>query len=366
MRITRIDCTPVTFPMRTTLAFAAGQMTASEHVLIQVHTDEGLTGTAEAPSRPYLYGESQRSMIAAAERWFAPALIGTDPFGIEAAWETLDRVAHNNTIKGALDLALHDIIGQALGIPCHRLLGGYATSARVTYVCGHAPPAAMADEALAMAAAHGIDAFKLKVGFDPREDAEMVRVMRRALPDALLYLDGNEAFRAQDAIRFLRIAEENGIAWIEEPCAVPDRAGRRQIARAANVPVLGDESCQRPEDVAREIADGTVHMVSIKLARSGYRNARSILGACAASRVRPMVGSQGDSGVGVLAALHFCVAHRATQALPAELSFFLNLGSDLLAEPLVIRGGRLQATDAPGLGIAIDPGKLAQCRADRV
>src|SRR6185437_1358024 len=170
-------------------------------------------------------------------------------------------------------------------------------------------------------------------------------------------------FRAQDAIRLLRIAEECGIAWVEEPCAVADRAGRRQVARAANVPILGDESCQTPEDVAREIAEETVHMVSIKLARTGYRNARAILGACTASRIRPMVGSQGDSGVGVLAALHFCVAHRATCALPAELSFFLNLGSDLLAEPLVIRAGRLQASDAPGLGITIDDARLAKCRA---
>src|SRR6185437_2515156 len=136
---------------------------------------------------------------------------------------------------------------------------------------------------------------------DPVADAAMMRVMRRALPNALLYLDGNEAFRAQDAIRLLRIAEECGIAWVEEPCAVADRAGRRQVARVANVPILGDESCQTPEDVAREIAEETVHMVSIKLARTGYRNARAILGACTASRIRPMVGSQGDSGVGVLA-----------------------------------------------------------------
>jgi L-alanine-DL-glutamate epimerase-like enolase superfamily enzyme len=364
MKITRIACTPVTFPMRTTLAFASGQMAASEHVLVQVHTDEGLTGTAEAPSRPYLYGESQRSMIAAVERWFAPVLIGADPFAIETAWEALDRVAHNNTVKGALDLALHDIIGQALGVPCHRLLGGYATSARVTYVCGHASPAVMQEEALAVAAEYGIDAFKLKVGLDPLADAEMIVAMRRALPHALLYLDGNEAFRAQDAIRLLRVAEANGIAWVEEPCAVADRAGRRQVARVANVPILGDESCQTVEQVGREIADGTVHMVSIKLARTGYRNASAILGACAAARVRPMVGSQGDSGVGVLAALHFCVAHRATQALPAELSFFLNLGSDLLAEPLTIRAGRLEASGAPGLGIAIDPDKLARCRVD--
>lgn len=364
MKITSIVCTPFTLPMRAQLAFAAGNMAVTEHVLVEIHTDQGLVGTAEAPSRAYLYGELQRSMVAAVEQWFAPALIGLDPLAIELAARALDRIAHNYTIKGAIDLALHDIVGQALGVPCHRLLGGYATSARVTYVCGHGAPQAMADEALAMQANHGISAFKLKVGLDPVQDAEMMRVMRAALPGTLLYLDGNEAFTGHQAVRLLRVAEEQGIAWVEEPCDVDDRAGRRHVAAAGGVPILGDESCRTCEEVAREIADGTIHMVSIKLARTGYRAARHILGMALASRIKPMVGSQGDSGVGVLAALHFCVAHGATQALPAELSFILNLGDDILTEPLAIAAGRLTAGDAPGLGIRLDREKLARYRVD--
>ena len=364
MKITAIDCIPFTLPLSKGITFAAGRLEETENVLVQVHTDQGLIGTAEAPSRPFFYGESQRSMAAAVEGWFAPALIGTDPFNIEGAWEAFERVEHNNTVKGAIDMALHDIMGQALGVPCHRLLGGYATSARVTYVCGFAAPAVMAQEAAEYQARYGISAFKLKVGMHPEQDIEMMRQVRRAVPDALLYLDGNEGLRAQDAIRVLREAEAQGVAWVEEPCDMHDRAGRQQVARMANVPVLGDESCRTLDEVAREIADGTVHMVSIKTARTGYRMSRNILAACLAARVRPMVGSQGDSGIGVLTGLHFCAAHRATHSLPAELSFFLNLSADLLAEELVIREGRIQAPTAPGLGIVIDPAKLKRHRCD--
>ena len=194
MKITKIICTPFTLPMRAQLAFASGQMSATEHVLVEIHTSEGLVGTAEAPSRAYVYGESQRSMVAAVEQWFAPSLLGVDPLAIEVAARAMDRIAHNYTIKGAIDLALHDLIGQILGVPCHRLLGGYARDARVTYVCGHGSPQAMAEEALSMQASHGITAFKLKVGLDSKQDAEMIRLMRQALPDAILYLDGNEGF----------------------------------------------------------------------------------------------------------------------------------------------------------------------------
>lgn len=364
MKITGIECTPFTLPLKATIHFAAGTMPATEHVLVQVHTDQGLVGTAEAPSRPFFYGESQQSMLAAVEKWFGPALAGADPFDIERAWQHFDRVEHNNTIKGALDIALHDLMGQALGVSCRKLLGGYAESVTTTYVCGFGKAEAMAEEALAVRERYGINAFKLKVGIDPKQDQAMLRHLRRALPDALLYVDGNQGLTAQDAMHVLEEAEAQGIAWAEEPCSTHDRIGRQRVAGATAVPILGDESCRTLEEVAREIADRTVHLVSIKNARTGYRLSRNILATCLASRIRPMTGSQGDSGIGATAAFHFCAAHRATQALPAELSFFLNLADDILAEPLVIRGGRLSLPDRPGLGIVIDRDKLAHYRAD--
>ncbi len=362
MKIARIACTPFDLPFKTAITFAAGKLAVNQNVLVEVETDDGLVGRAEAPSRPFFYGESQASMIAAVENWFGPALIGLDPFAIERVWRAFAVVEHNNTIKGAIDIALHDIIGQATGQPCHRLLGGFARAARVTYVCGFGPPEAMADEAEAIRAQHGITAFKLKVGLNPRQDIAMLRALRRRLPDALLYVDGNQGLNQHDAIAVLGECAAQGIAWAEEPCHMNDRAGRAIVARHGGVPILGDESCRTPEEVAREIADGAIHMVSIKTARTGFRRSRDILAQALAHRLRPMTGSQGDSGVGVVAGLNFCVAHEATATLPAELSFHLNLAGDVLAEPLVIRDGMLTASDRPGLGIVIDRDKLKHYR----
>ena len=360
--IARIECTPFNLPLKHPVQFAGGRLAVSEHVLVAVHTDDGLIGHAEAPSRPFFYGESQASMVAAVEQWFAPLLIGSSPLAIERAWAGFAAVEHNNTIKGALDIALHDLAGQLLGQPCHRLLGGWDHQVRVTYICGFGAPEAMADEALAIRDRYGITSFKLKVGIDPAQDETMLRTLRRALPDALLYVDGNSGLSGPDAVRVLDVGYDVGLKWAEEPVHRDDRPGRAMVARHSRVPLMGDESCRSPEEVAREIDDGIVQAVSIKTARTGFRISRDIVAQCGARRVRTIVGSQGDSTLGVVAGLHFAVAHRATATNPAELTFHLNAEADILTDEVVVRDGMLTVSDAPGLGVQIDPQKLARYR----
>lgn len=366
MKITGIDCIPFDLPLKHPVRFAGGRLAVSEHVLVQVHTDEGLTGTAEAPSRPFFYGESQASMIEAVRKWFGPALIGRSALAIERAWAAFSEVEHNDTIKGALDIALHDIAGQALGQPCHRLLGGWDDTCRVTYICSHAAPEVMAEEALAIRQRYGINSFKLKVGIDPLQDVRMLHTVRKALPEALLYVDGNSGLTGADAVRVLEAAYEIGLAWAEEPVHRDDRPGRAMVHRHTRVPIMGDESCRNPAEVARELSDGFVQLVGIKTARTGFRISRDIVAQTAALRGRNVVASQGDSTVGILAGLHFTVAHRATAAQPAELAFHLNTQADILQDGCVppIVDGCMRAPDTPGLGIRIDPDKLARHRKD--
>jgi len=362
MRITAVRTTPFTLPLARRLGFAHGAMAETRHVLIEVETDEGITGVGEAISRPYFYGESQRSIVAAVEEWFAPMLVGCDPFDTAVLWRRYAAVQHNNTVKGALDIALHDIRGKALGVPCHKLLGGGDGLARVTYVCGFSAPEEMVQEALRVRETHGIAAFKLKVGVAKEQDGAMLEAMRRALPDATLYVDCNEAYDRHGALEMLARCAGLGIAWAEEPCPARDRAARRAVGAQGAIPVLGDESCRDLGEVWREIGDGNVHMVSIKVARTGFEGSRDIAGLCAAAGVRPMAGSQGDSGIGVLAGGHFCTSNPAMRDLPGELSFHLNLAGDILAEPPVIRDGLLHLPDAPGLGAVIDRAALEHFR----
>lgn len=364
MKITSITAIPFTLPLRRAIGFAHGSMASTEHVLIEVTTDEGIVGRAEAPSRAYLYGESQASMVEAVRLWFAPSLIGLDPMRTDTARGLLDKVAHNNVVKGAIDIALHDLVGQALGVPCYKLLGGHTDQVRVTYVCGYSSPAEMADECAAMSEQHGIDAFKVKVGVDAAKDAAVLAAIRGRLPAALIYVDGNEAFTEKAAMNMLAMACGYGVAWAEEPCKVSDVVARRRVAEHGAIEILGDDSCRTLAETTHEAMHGAIHLVSIKVARTGYQLSRDILAVAAAHGVRSLNGSQGDSGIGVLAGAHFCAAHRATSALPAELCFHLNLAGDLLAELPEIVAGKLHLSSAPGLGLVIDPDKLKRFRVD--
>ena len=362
MKVSRIDCTPFSLPLKRPVRFANGRLVVTEHVLVEIHTDEGLVGRAEAPSRPFFYGESQASMVAAVRQWFGPLLVGLHPLQIEQAWAGFATVEHNNTIKGALDIALHDLAGQILGQPCHRLLGAWATQVRATYICGYDTPEVMAEEALMVRERYGITSFKLKVGIDPSQDLRMLHTLRRALPDALLYVDGNSGLSGPDAVRVLDAGYEVGLKWAEEPVHRDDRPGRAFAARHSKVPLMGDESCRNPEEATREINEGIVQAISIKTARTGFRVSRDIVAQCTARRVQTIIGSQGDSTLGIVSALHFAAAHRATAINPAELTFHLNTESDILTEPVAVRDGMLTVPDGAGLGIQIDPEKLARYR----
>ena len=83
MKIVEIEAIPFAIPYRKPLRFASGEVHVADHVLVRVHTDDGVVGVAEAPPRPYTYGETQQSIVAAITTLFAPELVGL----------TLDRAA---------------------------------------------------------------------------------------------------------------------------------------------------------------------------------------------------------------------------------------------------------------------------------
>src|SRR4051812_2533933 len=112
MKITKVEAIPFRIPMARIEKFATGSITSLDHVLVRVYTDEGLIGQAEAPPRSMIYGESMASVMTAVREWFAPGLIGLHPADIDRAFAILDTVEHNSAAKAAVDIALHDIVGQ--------------------------------------------------------------------------------------------------------------------------------------------------------------------------------------------------------------------------------------------------------------
>lgn len=366
MKIERIEAIPYAIPYNHPLRFASGEVTAAEHVLIRVHTDEGLVGTADAPPRPYTYGETQQSIRTITEDVFAPQLIGLDPFDRERVHEVLRRTIHNQVAKGALDIALWDLIGQATATPVHKLLGGYTESMRVSHMLGFKPAQELLDEALRFGQEYGITTFKLKVGRRPLDlDIEACHVLREGLGDDVeLYLDANRGWSANEAMQVLRRTEGLGLTMLEEPCDAKEAMSRRRLVEKSPIPIVGDESVPTAGDVSRELLSGGSNAICIKTARSGFTEATEILGLCTGLGVDVTMGNQIDTQVGSLATVTFGAAHEASSRRAGELSNFLDMSDDLLAEPLAITDGRIRVREVPGVGAAIDEDKLARYRQD--
>ncbi|WP_240670270.1 mandelate racemase/muconate lactonizing enzyme family protein [Actinoplanes solisilvae] len=366
VKISAVEAVPYAIPYVKPLRFASGEVHRADHVLVRVITDEGLVGTADAPPRPFTYGETQASIKAVIDTVFTPQIVGHDPIDRESVAVKLHRTVGNHTAKAAIDMALWDILGQRAGLPVSDLLGGWTDRLRVAHMLGFADPDAMVAEAERMVLAHGITTFKVKVGRHPIGlDIDVCRALRQRFGDMItLYVDGNRGWTAAESARALDEMADLGLEFAEELCPADDVAGRRWLARQARVPLFADESATRPAEITREVLDGGVTGISIKTARSGFTGSLRILGLCEGLGVDVVIGNQIDGQLGTSCSLAFGAAFERTARRPAELSNFLDMTDDLLEQPLRITNGELRVSEAPGLGVAIDQDKLAHYRTD--
>jgi L-alanine-DL-glutamate epimerase-like enolase superfamily enzyme len=358
--IEAVEAVPFRIPLRRHLEYAVGGLDAAEHVLVRVWGGDGFCGVAEAIPRPLIYGETVASVLAAIEQFVAPAVVGLEPLAFEQARFRLRHVAGNVAAKSSVEHAMLDLAGKALGVSCHRLLGGFADSVECTHVLFHGTPEEVTAEALRIRGRHGIRSFKPKVGLDLEQDVAVVLALREALgPDAILCPDANQGYLPAEAAAFLERTRPAGLAWLEEPCTPAARLERRRLADRGPVPLMGDDTCTSPEAVAAEVTDGRCSVVSIKTARTGVAGSRAIRDLCTALGASVAFGTQGETALGVLSAAAFVASHPATLRHPAELTYFLELEDDLVVRPPEIAGGRLSVPrDEPGFGFELDEAKL--------
>lgn len=365
MRIRRIEVIPYSIRYTAPLRFASGEVRAADHVLVRIYAGDGLIGIADVPPRPYTYGETQTSVIDVITNIWAPHLVGLSIFDRQKAWALMNRTVHNETAKGAIDIAMWDLIGKAVDEPVHQLLGGYTDRLEVCHMLGFRPAPELLAEAQRFIDEFQVTTFKLKTGQRVEIDVEAARTLCENLPsDVEIYVDANRGWNASEATTFLKRTSDLPITLLEEPTDAHEVMGRRRLVEHAPIPVLGDESVPTPGDAARELLTGGCTAICIKTARSGFTQAQSILGLCHGLGVEVTMGNQIDTQIGTAATVAFGAAHELTSKRPAELSNFLDMSDDLIARPLEIRHGEMHVPPGAGVGIEIDEEKLAFYRAD--
>lgn len=159
--------------------------------------------------------------------------------------------------------------------------------------------------------------------------------------------------------------DDLGLLFAEELCPADDVLGRRWLVERCPVPFIADDSATRAAEVTRELLAGSASAISIKTARTGFTASQRVLHECEGLGVEVVMGNQIDGQIGTLCTVAFGAAHRTAARHPGELSNFLGMTDDLLTEPLTIEHGTLRVREGHGLGIDIDPEKLARYRLDR-
>lgn len=207
--------------------------------------------------------------------------------------------------------------------------------------------------------ADGYRTFKMKVGFDPAADAARVRMAQRATRGrAVLRIDANQGYTAAQAVAFVRALDPTGIELFEQPCPAGDWESHVQVAKAATVPLMLDESIYGMADIEKAADLKCAAYIKVKLMKL------VTLGALvrAVARIREL-GMTPVLGNGVACDLGcwlegLVAAHHIENA--GEMNGFLKTRLPLLAEPLALRDGALQLP--AGYVPRLDPECLARCR----
>jgi muconate cycloisomerase len=382
MKITAIDAVPFRLPVRREFKWAGLQVGLGGFVLVRVRTDEGLIGYGEATPLPdwggdfgRRGGETQQTVVSVIATTLAPALIGADPLQISAAHAAMRRALRGHSYaKCAIDIALHDLAGKALGVPVHALLGGAVrASVPVAHMVGLMGDTEAIDEALATAQ-DGVQALQIKGGVDTQRDLDLVRRLRKALPPSMkLRLDANQGYRQpKTAIGVIRALEDVGLDYVEQP--VMGLADMAEVKRSVSTPVVADESCWDVADAMDVVHARAADCISIYLAKAGgLAPARSVAAVAESAGLPCDVNGSIESGIGNAANLHFALAMpsvtmaavipvsapRGTHPWKVAGNYFED---DIVAEPFAVRDGALLPLSRPGLGIDVDEDKLERFR----
>ena len=341
-----------------------------ELVFLELETDSGLVGTSEVRM------VSRTDTLMACLDELAPRhVIGTDPFDVERLAWNIQRAEYDRpgevsqSALASFDVACWDLIGQSLGVPIWKLLGGKFRDRVPAYANGwyqaEREPAAIGALARKVVAA-GYRAIKL----DPfghasaelpaperRRAIAIVAAVREAVgPDVEIMVEMHGRFTPSTAAGVAKLLEPFDPAWIEEPTPPENPVAYRSVRAATTLPIATGERAHTMEDIRGFIEGGLVDIVQVDLTHFGGFLAMKRLAGWADAYSLLLAPHNVCGPVGTMANLHFAVATPNYKVLEHFNDF-----ADAWVHELVDASPRIDpadgcfaAPDRPGLGLKLD------------
>ena len=380
MKITGVEVHVLKSPLAEPFAFSQGWVRQRSATLVEVLTDEGVTGWGEAFAQGL---EPPEIAAAAIEYALKPLLIGADPLATEVLWHRMYHATRDYGRKGsvvaaisAVDIALWDIAGRARGEPIHKLLGGafrdrvepYATG--FYRIKGQGEAARLADEAVRHHEA-GFRLMKVKLGYGVEDDIACMQAICRAIEgrDITLMIDTNHAYGRAEALRLGRALADCKLRWYEEPVVPEDLRGYVEMREKLTMPIAGGENEHTMYGYRELFAAGAVDIAQPDLGSCGGITAARHIIALAQSHgvaVNPHVWGSAiaqAASLQLIAALP--VAHHSLFAQEPVFEYDRSshpFRQHLITEPILQHGGWVTIPDGPGLGVEIDRAALEKYR----
>jgi glucarate dehydratase len=367
IRITAIRPTTVTVPLEAPLLHANGAHWGRfVRTIIEVETDAGLIGLGEMGGG----GESAETAFRAIEYY----LKGHDIFQLEAlrfkiANPTASLYNNRTQMLAAIEFACLDIMGKALGVPVHALLGGKLRDAVpfASYLffrdANENREGALHDantlvaEARRLKAEHGFTSHKLKGGvFHPKHELACYRALAAAFPDDTFRFDPNCAFSIEEAIRFGKAIADLPNDYYEDPTWGLN--GMRQLRAHVPIRLATNTVVVNFEQLAANVRDPAVDVILLDTTFwGGIRPCIKAAGICETMQTGIAVHSSGELGIQLASMLHLgAVLPNLTFSADAH---YHHLTDDVIeGGKMMYRNGGIDVPNAPGLGIALDRDRM--------
>lgn len=366
MKITQLDVVRVSVPLSRPYVISRGPTYAFQNVLGRVHGEDGLVGLGECAILSVV-GDADEGARQLREE-IGPRVVGMDSLDVEAILERIGAAGWRGDLGpiAALDNALWDLNGKALGLPAYKLLGGELHRRMpVDYTLGEDEPDAMGRRAVEMAEVGGFRAFCVKVGGGSVElDIARFRAVRAALgPAARIRADANGGYDVETAISFLRAVEQYDLEFLEQPVRRDDLEGLKRVYRATGASISVDESLWTVRDAAALAETGAIRVFNIKIPKcGGIYLSRKVAAVAEAAGIACICGGALALEVARQASRHFVAgtwlgeheyAHEGPG--PASQALVGNVTRRVIGYEDVRRwGGCVEVDDRPGLGLEED------------
>jgi len=286
MKVTALDTYFLSAPLPQPVRTSTHTIASVSEVIVRLTTDAGLVGIGEGHG-PFLFqaGPDGLRSVRAIIDAITPLVLGQDPFDAERVWQDVFALTYTSvrgiptlarqaralvTALSAVDIALWDLKGKAIGRPVWALLGGALRQRVPAYVTGfYYRDGEKADDLVREAAMYveqGYRTVKVKVGgLTPEADAARVGVIRKAVgQNVAIMLDANQGWNLPNAVRAAALCAEHDIFWLEDPMPWYDE--RRTLARLkaeTDIPIAAGETEYSPFGLRTLLAEGLVDYLII-------------------------------------------------------------------------------------------------------